>query len=132
MDGISCRMVTNRCPGFGGLGVWAYGRQGVPGQDRCKLTQLHCAAMGAPLAEEPRPALPAGPSAGGGGGAGRVPGILTPPPWPELEGTATPSQPQPCGRHLGDFCPMSEHHYNLFHACLNFKFIFSFNFWRGT
>ena len=66
--------------------------------------------VGAPLAEEPRPALPAGPSAGGGGGAGHVPGILTPPPWPELEGTATPSQPQPCGRHLGDFCPTFQSH----------------------
>lgn len=50
-------------------------------------------------------------------------------PWPANLATL---QPQPCGRHLGDFCPVSEHHCNLFHACLNFKFIFSFNFCGGT
>ena len=66
-------------------------------------------------------------------GVGLVPSIVTPLLWPELEGTAAPAspatlQPQPFGRHFGDFCPMSEHYDNLFHACLNFKFIFSFNF----
>lgn len=64
----------------------------------------------------------------GGEWAG-CPGIWSHLLWAELEGPqplASPVtlQPQPFGRHPGDFCLMSEHYYNLFHACLNFKFIF--------
>lgn len=47
-------------------------------------------------------------------------------------GRLVAAQPQSVRRHNRDFCWRSGHRSNLFHACLNFKFIFSFNFFFGS